>query len=66
MAKVEFKLPSLSSEYVAHYAVEQMFKRKLVIIPGTKMKITHFFSHLVPRKLKLKITYKIQYRKIRQ
>ena len=66
VAKVEFKLPSLSSEYVAHYAVEQMFKRKLVIIPGTKMKITHFFSHLVPTKLKLKITYKIQYRKIRQ
>lgn len=65
VAKVSFALPSLSSEFVAHYAVKKMFKRKLVIIPGTKMKLVCFFSHLAPRKLKLKITYKIQHRKIR-
>lgn len=64
IAKVSFKLPSLSSEFVAHYAVKKMFKRKLVIIPGFKMKIVCFFSKLAPRKLKLKVTYNIQYRKI--
>ncbi len=65
VAKVSFKLPSLSSEFVAHYAIKKMFKRKLVIIPGIKMKFVYFLGLLSPRKLKLKITYNIQHRKIR-
>lgn len=65
VAKVEFALPSLSSEYVAHYAVKKMLKRKLVIIPGVQMKITYFLSKLSPIKLKLWITYHIQRRKIK-
>ncbi len=64
VAKVEFKLPGLSSEYVAKYAIKKMFKRKLVIIPGTQMKLVYYASKLVPRKLKLKITYNIQRRKL--
>ena len=64
VAKVEFKLPGLSSEYVAKYAIKKMFKRKLVIIPGTQMKLVYYGSKLVPRKLKLKITYNIQRRKL--
>lgn len=65
VAKVEFVIPSLSSEYVARYAVKKMLKRKLVIIPGTQMKITYFLSKLSPLKLKLWITYHIQQRKIK-
>ncbi len=64
VAKVEFKLPSLSSEYTAKYAIKKMFKRKLVIIPGFQMKIVYFLSKLIPRRLKLMITYNIQKRKI--
>lgn len=64
VAKVEFKMPSLDSDSVARYAIKKMFKRKLVIIPGWQMKIVYYLSKLVPRKLKLKMTYKIQKRKI--
>ena len=64
VAKVEFKMKSLSSEYVAKYAINKMFKRKLVIIPGFQMKFVYFISKLAPRKLKLKITYNIQKRKL--
>lgn len=64
VAKVEFSIPSLSSEYVAKYAVEKMFKRKTIIIPGIKMRWIHYLSRLAPKKLILKITYNIQKRKI--
>lgn len=65
VAKVEFSVPSLSSEFVAQYAIKKMFKRKLVIIPGTMMKLTYYVSKLVPRKLKLRFTYNIQKSKIK-
>jgi hypothetical protein len=64
VAKVEFTVKSLTSEYVANYAINKMFKRKLVIIPGTGMKLIYFGSKLVPRKLKLKMTYNVQKSKI--
>ncbi len=65
VAKVEFKLPSLSSEYVARYAVKKMFKRKLIIMPGIKIKIASFASKIAPYKLKLNTVYHIQRRKIK-
>ncbi len=63
VAKCEFKIKALSSEYVANYAIDKMFKNKLVIIPGLKMKLVYIFGRFIPTKLKLKITYNIQYRK---
>lgn len=65
VAKVEFSLPSLKSEDVARYALKKMFQRKLVIIPGLQMKLTYYISKLAPRKLKLRVTYHIQRRKIK-
>lgn len=65
VAHGEFHTSSLSSEYVAKYAIKQMFKHKLYIIPSFKMKLAIFLTRLVPRKLLLKITYKIQDRKSR-
>ena len=62
-AGVRFALRGLSSEYVADYAVNKMFKNKLVIIPGVKIRIGCFFARFVPRKLLLKIAYHIQKRK---
>ena len=64
VAKVEFTLPSLSSEYVAKYAVKKMFKRKTIIIPGNGMKVISFFNNFVTKKLKLKMTYNVQRKKI--
>ncbi len=63
VANCEFKIKALSSNYVANYAIDKMFKNKLVIIPGLKMKLVYIFERFVPTKLKLNITYNIQYRK---
>lgn len=65
VAHGEFHTSSLSSEYVAKYAVKEMFKNKLYIIPSFKMKAAVFLTRLAPRKILLKITYKIQDRKSR-
>ena len=37
-----------------------MFKRKLIIIPGFSNKFAAFIIRLLPRKLMLRITYRIQ------
>ena len=62
VANVNFSIQSLNSQDVAEYAINQMFKRKLIIIPGWKMKFI-VFSRLLPRKLLLRINYNIQKKK---
>ena len=63
VAGVEFSLNALTSYDVAHYALDQMFRRKLVIVPGIQMKLVHVFYRFVPTELLLKITYHIQKKK---
>lgn len=58
-----FSVKSLSSEYVAKYAIKKMFKKKLLIIPGFSTKLGFFFSRFLPIKLLLSITFKIQHKK---
>lgn len=66
VAHGEFHTKSASSEYVAKYAIDKMFKNKLVIIPTFKMKAAIFMTRLVPTKLLLHITYNIQDRKTKK
>ena len=63
VANVNFSVSPLSSDYVARYSIEKMFKNKMIIIPGTKMKLAKFFSRFVSDKFLLKIIYNIQKRK---
>ncbi len=63
VAKVNFAVQGLNSLEVAKYAINKMFKEKLIIIPSFKMKIIPFIIRFIPRKLLLKITYKIQMKK---
>lgn len=63
VAKGKFELKGLSSAYVAKYAIKKSLKNKLLIIPGTTMKIGVFMIRFVPYKLLLRITYAIQKRK---
>ncbi len=58
-----FNTKSLSSEYVAKYALDKMFDNKLIIIPSIKMKVAIFMNRLLSTKLMLKITYNIQKKK---
>ena len=63
VAGVKFAIKSQTKEYVASYAIEKMFKRKPVIIPGFKMKSIIVLSKLLPRKLSTHINYYNQQRK---
>jgi len=60
VAKVKFNTPSLNSYDVAEYAIKQTLKHKLVIIPGTKMKIARFFTNIISDKMLGKVAYNIQ------
>ena len=62
-ANVKFNLEELSARFVARYAIQKMFKKKLIIIPGFSVRIGLFFSRFLPTKIALKIVYKIQERK---
>ena len=59
-----FSIKGLSSEYVARYAIDKFLReRKIVIVPGFKVKMGIFFSRFVSIKRLLRITYNIQRRK---
>lgn len=63
-AGVKFNISSLSSRYVAKYAIDKFLREgKTVIIPGFKVKVGIFFSRFLSIKKLLKITYKIQRKK---
>ncbi len=63
VANVKFSLQGLSSEYVAKYAIDQMLRNKMVIIPGKLMKLIYFGNKLAPSCLSLEIAYHSQRRK---
>ena len=63
VAGVQFALKSLSKEYVAQYAIDKMFKKRTIIIPGFKMKMVITLSKLLPRKLLTHANYYNQRKK---
>lgn len=63
VAKVKFCVKAMSSEEVASYAIDKMFKEKTVIVPGFKMKVLSILYRFVPTKLLLKINYNVQKKK---
>lgn len=65
VANVKFEISSLSSEYVAKYAVRNLLKNKFYIVPGFQIKCAKFFSKIVPTPILAKCTYYMQKRKDR-
>ncbi len=63
VADVKFSVKGLESRDVAEYAIAKMFEKKLVIVPGTLMKLARFFGKFVTEKRMLKIAYHMQKRK---
>ena len=63
VANVDFAMKGLDSDYVAKYAIDRMFKKKLIIVPGFKMKSIIFFNRFVSNKFAAKIVYKFQKKK---
>jgi hypothetical protein len=66
IAQVNFSYKALSSKYVARYGIDKMFKGKLVIIPGIKIKLAKFFSRLLPLKLLINFGYNNQKKKCKE
>lgn len=60
VAKCSFSIKGLDSYQVSKYAIKNMFKKKMIIIPSLKMKLGVFALRLLSTRLKLKISYKIQ------
>ncbi len=63
VADVKFNLHSLSSQYVAKYAVEKMIKNKFIITPGITIKFLRVISKISPNNITTKFVYKMQERK---
>lgn len=56
----KFAIQGLTSGFVAEYAIRKMFARKMVILPGTLMKLFRFGEHFVSEKFLLRCAYRIQ------
>ena len=63
VANVKFAVKALSSEYVAKYAVDKMFQKKLVIIPSFKIKAVKQLTRFGSDKLAARIAHHMQKRK---
>ena len=64
VAHGEFAINEISPKYVAKLGIDKMFKKKMLIVPTLKMKLTLFLTRLVPLRLQLIIAYHIQGRKL--
>ena len=65
VANVSFSVKPLKADYVAKYAVDNMFKNKMLIIPGFKMKMSKFFGRFLSDKACMKVIYGVQKRKLK-
>lgn len=63
VARVKFSMKGADSYSVSKYAIKKMFDEKMIIVPTFKMKFVLFFTRFIPRKVLLRMTYKIQERK---
>lgn len=63
VADVKFNLNSLTSEYVARYAVSKLLKGKFYIVPGITIKLLRFISKITPNNIVTKFVYHMQERK---
>lgn len=64
VANVKFALKGISAYECANYAITQMFKRKITIVPALKMKLLVVLARFIPTKLYIMIAAKQQRKKI--
>lgn len=65
VAGVKFGINSLSSEYVAKYAVDNMLKNREIIVPGFTIKILRFLNKILPSSIMIEGTFHTQKHKNR-
>lgn len=59
-ANGKIKMNALSSEYVARYAIENMLKRKKIIVPGLSVKALRHISGFIPSSIIERATASMQ------
>lgn len=64
VANVEFALKGITASYCANYAVTQMFRKKITIVPAWKMKALVVISRFLPDSIYIRIAAKQQRKKI--
>lgn len=64
VANGKFSIKGTTPEICATYAIDKLFKKKMIIIPTLKIKLGIFMLRLIPYRTQLKIIYKIQGRKL--
>jgi short-subunit dehydrogenase len=64
VASVKFALKGISAFECANYAISQMFKRKITIVPSLKMKLLIACSPFIPKCIYIRIAAKQQRKKI--
>ena len=64
VANGEFSIKEASPKYVAEYAINKMFKKKMIIVPTLRIKLGIFLLRLIPYRLQLIYCYHIQGKKL--
>lgn len=64
VAEVKFALKGISPYFCANYAIDQMFKRKVVIVPSFKMKFAIWGGNILPKAMLVRITSRQQKKKM--
>ena len=64
VAMGEFSIKEASPKYVAEYAIDKMFKKKMIIVPTLRIKLGIFLLRLIPYRLQLIYCYHIQGKKL--
>lgn len=64
VATGEFSIKEASPKYVAEYAIDKMFKKKMIIVPTLRIKLGIFLLRLIPYRLQLIYCYHIQGKKL--
>ena len=64
VANGEFSIKEVSPKFVAEYAIDKLFQKKMLIIPTLRIKLGIFLLRLVPYRLQLSFCYHIQGKKL--
>ena len=64
VAKGEFSIKEVSPKFVAEYAIDKLFQKKMLIIPTLRIKLGIFLLRIIPYRLQLIYCYHIQGKKL--
>lgn len=64
VAHGEFSIKEASPKYVAEYAINKLFKKKMMIIPTFRIKLGIFLLRILPYRIQLIYCYHIQGKKL--